>query len=170
MFVSLRPEELDGNTFSLIGQDWMLLTATAPDGNFNCMTASWGGLGVLWGKPVAFCFVRPQRHTHYFSEMGDRMTACFFSPEYRKVLTYCGRTSGRDVDKVKECALTPVRAEDGGVYYGEARLVLRMKKLYADQIRPDGFIDRTLLEHYKASDFHTVYVYEILEVLKQENT
>ena len=170
MFVSIHPEELDGNAFSLIGKDWMLLTATDPVGNYNCMTASWGGLGVLWGKPVCYCFIRPQRHTHKFSEAGECMTACFFTPEYRKALTFCGRTSGRDVDKVKECALTPICAEDGGVYYKEASLVLRLRKLYTDRIRPEGFADRELLKNYPENDFHTVYVYEIVEVLKRENT
>ena len=170
MFISLRPEEIDGNTFSLIGRDWMLLTAEKPNGEFNSMTASWGGFGVLWNKPVCYCFIRPQRYTHEFSEAGDYMTACFFAPEYRKTLTFCGRNSGRDVDKVKECALTPLRFEDGGVYYGEARLVLRMRKLYTDRIRPEGFEDKSLLANYEQNDFHTVYVYEILEVLAQENT
>ena len=48
------------DVFSLIGKEWMLITA----GNiqhFNTMTASWGGLGWLWNKPVAFIFVRPER-------------------------------------------------------------------------------------------------------------
>ena len=82
MFVSLRPEEMDGNAFSLIGRDWMLLTAEKPDGSFNSMTASWGGLGVLWGKSVCYCFIRPGRYTHEFSEEGEYMTACFFSPDF----------------------------------------------------------------------------------------
>ena len=29
----------------------------------NTMTASWGGLGVLWRKPTAAIYVRPQRYT-----------------------------------------------------------------------------------------------------------
>ncbi|MBQ5373195.1 MAG: flavin reductase family protein, partial [Bacteroidaceae bacterium] len=48
------------DVFHLIGKEWMLITA----GNikhFNTMTASWGGLGWLWNKPVAFIFVRPER-------------------------------------------------------------------------------------------------------------
>ena len=54
MFVPIRLEETEENVFSLIGQDWMLLTASKDDGSFNSMTASWGGLGILWGKPVCF--------------------------------------------------------------------------------------------------------------------
>jgi flavin reductase (DIM6/NTAB) family NADH-FMN oxidoreductase RutF len=98
------------------------------------------------------------------------MTACFFSPEYRKALTFCGRNSGRDADKVSECALTPIRAEEGGVYYKEASLVLRLRKLYTDRIRPEGFLDPALeSKNYPAKDYHVVYVAEILEVFERED-
>ncbi|MBQ8351941.1 MAG: flavin reductase [Clostridia bacterium] len=165
MFRKINPEQLNDNPFALIGKDWMLLTATKPDGSFNQMTASWGGLGILWGKPVCFCFIRPQRYTHEFSEEGDRLTATFFSEEYRRALALCGRKSGRELDKVKECGLTPVRTESGAVYYEEARLVLCCRKLYADQLKEDCFVDRAMLENYPAKDYHAVYVYEIEEVL-----
>ena len=168
MFTPIRPEELNGNAFSMIGSDWMLLTASKQDGSFNSMTASWGGLGILWGKPVCYCFIRPQRYTHEFSESGEDMTACFFAPAYRKALGYFGRVSGRDTDKAKDCGFTPIAHPQGGVYYGEARLVLRLRKLYTDRIRPEGFADKALLANYEQNDFHTVYVYEIVEVLQQE--
>ncbi|MEG0388809.1 MAG: flavin reductase family protein, partial [Niameybacter sp.] len=51
-FISIQPEALEKNPFQLIGKDWMLVTAEA-DGKANTMTASWGGLGVMWGKNVA---------------------------------------------------------------------------------------------------------------------
>ena len=48
------------NAFDLIGKEWMLVTASN-SGKFNTMTASWGGIGWLWNKPVAFIFIRPER-------------------------------------------------------------------------------------------------------------
>ena len=59
-FEKIRPEDIDGNVFKMIGDDWMLVTAETEKG-VNTMTASWGGMGVLWNKPVAFVFIRPQR-------------------------------------------------------------------------------------------------------------
>jgi flavin reductase (DIM6/NTAB) family NADH-FMN oxidoreductase RutF len=165
MFRKIKPEELARNPFTMIGKDWMLLTAVKPDGSFNQMTASWGGLGILWGKPVCFCFIRPQRYTHEFSEEGDRLSVTFFAEEYRRALTLCGRKSGRELDKARECGLHPVRAESGAVYYEEAQVVLCCRKLYADQLKEDCFIDRAMLENYPQKDYHTVYVYEIEEVL-----
>ena len=59
------------NPFNKIGNEWMLITS----GNrniFNTMTASWGSLGVMWGKNVAFTFIRPQRYTKQFIDSNDR--------------------------------------------------------------------------------------------------
>lgn len=168
MFRKIEPEALNESPFSLIGKDWMLLTAVKPDGSFNQMTASWGGLGVLWGKPVCFCFIRPQRYTHAFSEEGDRLSVTFFDEAYREALTLCGRKSGRELDKARACGLSPVRAENGAVYYREARLVLCCRKLYADVLKEECFVDRSMLAHYPGRDYHTVYVYEIEEALVAE--
>ena len=46
---------------------WMLVTAGALD-SWNTMTASWGGMGVLWDKKICVCFVRPTRYTYEFME------------------------------------------------------------------------------------------------------
>ena len=47
MFQNIDPKTLPENVFSLIGDRWMLVTAGTP-AHCNTMTASWGGLGVLW--------------------------------------------------------------------------------------------------------------------------
>ena len=41
------------NPFEAIGKKWMLITAK--DGErVNTMTASWGGMGVIWGENVVY--------------------------------------------------------------------------------------------------------------------
>lgn len=60
-FKSVDIEEFNINPFTKIGKDWMLVTAKNKEGTVNTMTASWGGLGVLWGKNVAFIFIRPRK-------------------------------------------------------------------------------------------------------------
>ena len=59
-FKEISPEVLRKNPFQLIGKDWMLITA-GDENKVNTMTASWGGLGVIFGKNVAYILVRPQR-------------------------------------------------------------------------------------------------------------
>ncbi len=66
----IKPEELTKNPFHMIGKEWMLVTAEK-DGKVNTMTASWGGVGIMWGKPVAYVFIRPQRYTKEFIDGTD---------------------------------------------------------------------------------------------------
>lgn len=176
-FKKIMPAELNDNMFSAIGDEWMLVTSADCCGSLTCgedyntMTASWGGIGILWGKPVAFVFIRPQRHTFNFTERNTRLTLSFFGEEYKKTLAYCGKFSGRDVDKAKECALTPVSDKDGdgrAVWFDEARLVLKLKKLYADFISPEKMTDPYPMYTYAAGDYHKMYICEIEEVLVKE--
>ena len=63
----IKHENFQENAFEMIGKDWLLITAEK-DGKVNTMTASWGGVGVLWNKKVAYIFIRPQRYTKEFVE------------------------------------------------------------------------------------------------------
>ena len=51
-FTEIKAEELKDNPFDLIGKQWMLITAGNEE-KCNTMTASWGGVGIMWGKPTA---------------------------------------------------------------------------------------------------------------------
>ena len=166
MFEKIDPKALDQNLFSLIGDQWMLITAGTKD-QCNTMTASWGGLGVLWGKPVATVYIRPQRYTLEFVEREDTFTLCFFGEEYRKALALCGSKSGRDMDKVKECGFTVATAE-GAPYFEEADLVLVCKKSYWQDMDPTHFLDGEIdSKWYPEKDYHRIFIGEILEVLRK---
>lgn len=45
---------------------------------------------MLWDKNVAFCFVRPTRHTFEFMNKSETYTLSFFDERYRSVLAYGG--------------------------------------------------------------------------------
>ena len=97
--------------FNRIDKQWMLISAT--DGEHtNTMTASWGAMGILWHKPVAICFIRPQRYTYSITEKSDYLSLAFLGEEYRQALVFCGRNSGRDGDKFEQSGLTCVTTED----------------------------------------------------------
>lgn len=149
--------------FNKIGNDWMLIAA-GDDGNENMMTASWGAFGILWGKPVCICFVRPQRFTHRLLCKYERLSLTFFDEKYRNILKYCGSHTGADTDKVTSCGLTVLK-EDDTPYFEQAEAALICRKLYVGKIEESGFIDRSLLENYKQNDFHSVFVCEIEKVL-----
>ncbi len=162
-FSSIPPESLPINPFRAIGQDWMLITAGIPE-NFNTMTASWGALGVLWGKPVAICFVRPSRHTFGFLHSYEFFTLSFFDESHRAILDFCGTHSGRSVDKIAETGLKPI-AVGGAITFEQARLALICRRLYAQDIDPRNFLDSSPLIHYESSDFHRMFVGEVTECL-----
>lgn len=149
------------NPFELIGEQWMLITAGDQDA-FNTMTASWGGLGWLWNKPVAFIFVRPERYTHDFLESSDKVTLSFFPESCRNALQICGTRSGRDCDKVMEAGLVPVALESGAVTFEQARLTVECLKLFKSDMKRDEFIDTDVYNKwYAAAGLHSVYVLEI---------
>ena len=163
-FRKLDVLSIKDNVFKLIGDDWMLITS----GNlqsYNTMTASWGFMGILWNKPIAVCFIRPQRYTLDFVEKNEYFTLSFFSEKYRKALEFCGSRSGRDWDKAKETGLTPILTDTGNVTFSQARLVLECHKLYADTIREENFILKELvLKNYPGKDFNRFFLGEVVSV------
>ncbi|MBO5305866.1 MAG: flavin reductase family protein [Clostridia bacterium] len=165
---TLTPEEFDKSPFRLIGKEWMLITAPDEEkkSGANAMTASWGGLGVLWNVPVATVYVRPQRYTHGLMEKADRVSLCFPDERYKKALALCGTKSGRELDKLKESGLSTALI-DGVPAVAEANVVMICKKLYADDLKEDNFIDRSHLSHYNG-DFHRFYILEIENILVKE--
>ena len=86
MLQKIDPKTLTKNPFTLIGDQWMLITAGTPD-HCNTMTASWGGVGVIWGAPAATCYIRPQRYTKEFVDQNEYFSLCFFDESYREKLT-----------------------------------------------------------------------------------
>ena len=166
MLCAIDPKELKDNVFSLIGDQWMLVTAGTAE-KCNTMTASWGGLGVIWGAPAATCYIRPQRYTKEFLDRQEYFTLSFFGEEHRDVLAYCGSKSGRDVDKVKECGLTVRTADCGAPYFEEARLVLVCRKRFAQEMHAPCIDAEIREKHYMKRDYHTIYIGEIVQVLSK---
>lgn len=158
----ISPEEITDNVFKLMDKDWTLITAGKIN-SFNMMTASWAGLGVLWKKNVAFCFIRPQRYTFEFAEKNDYFTLSFFEEEYRETLNICGTQSGKTINKVEKTGLITLETEIGNIYYKQSRMFFECRKLYADFIKPENFIANEIPQKiYPTNDFHKMYIGEIV--------
>lgn len=158
--------DIKESAVKMISDDWALLSAGNENG-FNTMTVSWGGIGELWGKDVAFIFVRPQRYTKEFIDREGKMTLSFFGGEYKKEMGFCGKNSGRDFDKFKETGLTP-EFSDGTVYIKEAKHVLILKALAVTEMTPDSFLDKEIEPScYPNKDYHIVYIAEIVKTLEK---
>ena len=86
----------------------------------------------------------------------------------KEALTFCGRKSGRDVNKAVECGLTPVfESGEGGrhVYFAEASKVFLLRKMYAAPLDTGAFTDTMPLEFYRTDGMHKMYVCEIVKAL-----
>ena len=163
MAKEISARELKDNFVKILSEDWALLTSGDEEA-FNTMTVSWGGIGELWGKDVAFIFVRPQRYTYNFMEKFSHFSLSFFGGEYKKELAFCGSKSGKDVDKIKVTGLTPIKIYDT-MGFKEAKITVVMKKLAYQDMNPNGFIDESIMDNYKAGDFHRIYIGEIEKVI-----
>lgn len=166
MFQSKDPKELNVNVFSLLSERWGLLTA-ADGAGCNPMTVSWGGVGVLWNKPVTTVYVRPQRYTRGLMDRDEFYSLSFFPADRHGVVELCGSKSGRDTDKVAACGLTVCR-DQSAPYFEEAELVLICRKLYAQDLKPECFVEQSLDgKNYPGRDYHRMYVGEIVRVLQK---
>ena len=160
-------ESIEFNPFQRIGKQWMLVTAGDQE-KFNTMTASWGAAGVMWGKNAVTVYIRPQRYTKEFIDKNEYFTLSFLPEEYRKALNVCGSVSGRNVaDKWQEAGLHPFEI-DGTTAVEEAEEVFVCRKLYAQEMLPECFIDTECdTKWYPEKDYHTMYIAEIVKVLKK---
>lgn len=163
-FKVIKPTEIDTNVCKLIGKDWMLVTAKKGI-QVNTMTASWGGLGVMWGRDVVYTVIRPQRFTKEFIDSSTHFSLSFYDNNYRDTLSYLGKVSGRDEDKISKSGLT-IAEELDTPYFEEANLVLICKKLFAQPLGEYNFLDPSLIEKwYPNKDYHQLYIAEIEKVL-----
>lgn len=160
----VKPEELEMNPFSAIGKEWMLVTAGTPE-HCNTMTASWGGAGVMWGKPSVTAYIRQTRYTKEFLDQEGYFTVSFFDEHYREALNLCGTVSGRDRDKIKEAGLTPIGIDET-VAFQEANIVFVCKKQYHQFMSPEGFdVKENDEKWYADRNYHTMYIGSIEKVL-----
>ena len=163
VYTRITPAEIPGNPIELIGKGWMLITSGTQEG-YNTMTASWGALGEVWSLPTAFITVRNTRYTNQFLEKNDTFTLSFFDEGYRPALQLLGTKSGRDGDKVAEAGLTPVATPGGSMSFGEARMVLECRKLYADPMEREKLAPEVAAKIYgntPAEEYHILYAGEI---------
>lgn len=160
-------QDFNENVFKLIGDDWLLIN-TYNEEKVNSMTASWGGMGVLWNKEVAYIFIRPQRYTQELLPNNEYFSLSVMGEEYRDVLNYLGSVSGRDENKLEKANLAVTKDENGAPIIEEARLNIIVRKLFCQQMTEDAFADKDLVDiNYPNKDFHFVYVLEILKIIEK---
>ncbi len=76
-FKEVAIESLEFNPFTKISKEWMLVTA-GDEKKSNTMTASWGGVGIMWGKNIATADTahRDTRRNSWMRPVCTRFLSC----------------------------------------------------------------------------------------------
>ena len=149
---------------SKFNQEWALLTA-GDKNKYNTMTISWGGFGTLWHKPVITVYVRKSRYTHKFLDNNEYFTVSFYDSEYKKDLGLLGSVSGRDKDKVSLTSLNPLFLNNT-VTFKEANTTIVCRKIYNQDMDINSIPIDIKNKLYSDNDIHTIFVGEVIEILK----
>lgn len=166
IFKTINPKNIKDNLIKCFSEEWALITAGNAD-SYNMMTASWGFAGEMWGEDSIAVVIRPQRYTMEFIDKNDYFTVSFYG-DRKDIHKICGSKSGRDINKTAETGLTPL-SNDKYVYFKEARMVLVIKKQFVQQLSPDGFTDKSIIDKwYPENDFHNMIIGKIEKVLIAE--
>lgn len=151
-----------------------ILLTTKRNDKVNTMTIGWGTLGIEWGKPIFVAYVREGRYTRALLDDTGEFTVNIpygdFNPQ---VLGICGTKSGRDTDKIEECALDLVESECIAVP-GIRQFPLTLEcKVLSRQVQNIGMLPQSILDRYyplgvdgshvgSNEDYHIAYYAEIV--------
>lgn len=156
--------EFTTEIFSQFDKKWALLTAGDKE-NFNTMTVSWGGLGTIWGKPVATVYVRTSRYTHDFMDNNEYFTVSFYPEDCKKVLGVLGSKSGRDMDKIHDSGLTAKELSQS-VTFEEAEVTFVCRKLFRQRLEKENMVPEVAKQFYDGDALHDMFIGEVVEILR----
>ncbi len=128
----------------------------------NVMVASWGFVGVMWGKKVFVAPVRDSRYTKVMlDKTGEFTVSVPAAGTMKKEIAFCGSKSGREYDKWAETGMKKKAAKvvgtclvEGCERYFECRVL---------GVLPMGDMDLSAVEEwYPTGDKHNFYFGEIV--------
>ncbi len=168
LFISIEPTEITDNVFKLVGEDYTVITG-GKAGNYNSMTASFGGWGQLFDYATTWCFLRANRYTLEYIKEKKTYTMSYFADQYKHQVLYFGSQTGRGTDKMKNSTLTAVETPLGNMTYKEARLILECEVIEITTVNPKDFYSERgkqfVEEAYEESlDYHKLVFGKITNV------
>lgn len=165
LFDTIDVRNIKEDVFTLVGEDYGILTAGTPEKS-NSMVTSWGGWGIVFGKPGVFHFLRSNRYTLELMREQQTYTVSYFDSEFKDDIMQFGMKSGRDSDKMKETKLTAVQTPDGNPTYKEAKIILECRLAEVTTVAPEDFYndeDRKFVTdaHAETGDWHKLVLSQI---------
>ena len=152
----------------------ILLTTKAGE-KVNTITIGWGTMGVEWKKPIFIAYIRESRFTKEMLDHNGEFTVNIPVGEApREILSYCGKASGRDTDKIADLNLH-LEGSDCISVPGikELPLTRECRVLYTmvQDVKgmPQEVIDRFYPEGNGKPDHHVAFYAEILKAYRIED-
>lgn len=145
-----------------------LLTVKSDD-KLNTMTIGWAAFGRIWNKPILTVMVRFSRYTYELISKANSFTVSFSKDgSLKNALATCGTKSGRDINKFRECGLTPVYIDDiESPYVAEGDFHFICKIVYKSTLEPELLSEEIKDKWYKDNDYHGMYFGEIIKILSK---
>jgi len=163
LFKEISPEEISDNVFTLVGKVFPVVTVGNKN-KYNSMTASGGGMGLLFRKPATILIFPSNRYTLELIEKEQKYTLSYFPDEYKKQVIFLGSKSGRDSNKMQEVELTSIELPSKNMSFKEARLIIECKLIQiTTPIFPNDFYSQEAIDYmsepYKDLGEHRKYVF-----------
>lgn len=165
-YETVAAADFNENFFKLVADDWTVITAGEDP---NSMVASWGGAGIMFNKPVTWCFLRANRYTLEKIRETGVYTMCYFPEQYKNDIMQFGIKSGINTDKMDKTALTPMDTPAGVPAYKEARVIIECRLIAASTVSKDEFYTEEAKEflqggYDEAKDWHKLVYGEITNI------
>lgn len=88
----------------------IMVSVCDKEGKPNIITIGWAGT-ICTNPPMVSISVRPERYSYDMLKETGEFVINLTTKDLAWATDYCGVKSGRDVDKFKECKLTPMKGE-----------------------------------------------------------
>ena len=150
------------NVYEILPKGAFLTTEN--NGKVNTMTIGWGGFGFKWGIPTAEVMVRESRFTKEALDKNLEFTLTFpLDSSMKEALSYCGKNSGRDTDKIADCNLTVIDSKELKTPVIACKSIVMECKVLSYMPMFENTTNSDILDKwYNSGDLHTVYLAEVV--------
>ena len=150
-------------TNALLRKEGIFLVAQGNEKKPNIMTIGWGFLGTMWSRPVFVVAVRHSRYTYKLLEESDSFTVCLPNSKMIEALSVCGTKSGRDMDKITNLGMTPIKSKTIETpYIKECPVHFECKIIYKNDLKPGALTKNVEDQVYPSKNMHMLYFGEIM--------
>lgn len=161
----LTPEEYTSIFANKIKSGVFLTTSV--DNKINSMWLNWGNIGYMWRAYCCTIFIRRSRFTAELIQKNPEFTISIpLTDSFHDALRICGKTSGRDEDKIALAGLSlaPAQIVNTPIIAGSDLVHLECKLIHVYETNVSTFCPELALSFYQnePENPHDAYIASIL--------